>query len=130
MRKQTILLLAIPFLAALAAGARLAATLRLGPQPDGTFVVATEQRIEPGTVAFEGRPIDLALSPDGAYFAVLNQTGVFLADGRGVIDKSRCKTAAGPSFRGCIWSPGGDRLYASLSNGKVERFRLDGRKLV
>ena len=38
----------------------------VGPQRDGTFVVATTQVIDPAgtSIAFPGRPTDLALSPD------------------------------------------------------------------
>ena len=43
----------------------------VGPQDDGTYIVATTQRIDPAgeSVAFPGRPTDLALSPDGATIA-------------------------------------------------------------
>ena len=36
----------------------------MGRQPDGSFLVSTGQRIEAGSIAFTGRPIDLALTPD------------------------------------------------------------------
>ena len=44
----------------------------VGPQRDGTFVVATTQVIDPAgtSIAFPGRPTDLALSPDGKTLAV------------------------------------------------------------
>jgi len=44
----------------------------VGPQSDGTFVVATTQAISPAgkSVTFPGRPTDLALSPDGKTLAV------------------------------------------------------------
>lgn len=44
----------------------------VGPQDDGTFVVATTQAIAPAgtSVAFPGRPTDLAVSPDGSTLAV------------------------------------------------------------
>jgi DNA-binding beta-propeller fold protein YncE len=104
--------------------------VRVGPQSDGGFVVATGQRIEPGTIAFSGRPIDLALHPSGAFYAVLNQRSVFLADNKTVMDGSQTATVAGASFRGCLWSPDGARLFVSLSNGLVQHFRLDGRRLI
>ncbi len=103
---------------------------RVGRQPDGAFVVATGQRIEPGTVSFNGRPIDLALHPSGAFFAVLNQKTVFLATRDGVLGGSEAATEAGASFRGCVWSPDGARLFVSLSNGRVQHFRLTDKKLV
>jgi hypothetical protein len=35
-------------------------SVRLGKQADGSFVVSSGQRVEPGAIAFDGRPIDLA----------------------------------------------------------------------
>ena len=35
----------------------------MGRQPDGSFLVSSGQRIEGGSIAFTGRPIDLALHP-------------------------------------------------------------------
>ena len=56
--------------ALLAVGLGLAsrAILRMGPQPDGSFLVSTGQRIEAGSIAFTGRPSDLALHPSGDFF--------------------------------------------------------------
>src|SRR5438876_6736354 len=108
----------IPLLAmfgALALAGRFAARITVGKQSDGSFVVATGQRLEPGTIAFDGRPMDLALHPGGELIAVLNQNGVFLADRGGVFPDSNAKTAAGASYRGCLWSPDGERLFVSLS---------------
>ena len=39
------------------------ADVRMGRQPDGSFLVSTGQRIEGGSIAFTGRPIDLAMHP-------------------------------------------------------------------
>lgn len=44
----------------------------VGPQGDGTYVVATTQIIDPAgeSILFPGRPTDLALSPDGKLLVV------------------------------------------------------------
>ena len=46
----------------------------VGPQDDGTYIVATTQRIDPAgeNVTFPGRPVDLALNPDESILAVKN----------------------------------------------------------
>jgi YVTN family beta-propeller protein len=119
--------------AILAGGAGLAArkiyTLHMGKQPDGSFVVATGQRIEPGSIAFDGRPIDLALHPSGQFIAVVNSRNVFLADRSGVIDDSRVDLPSGAAHRGAVWSPDGTRLFVSIAAGNVREFALKGRKL-
>src|SRR5436189_189625 len=50
----------------------------IGRQPDGSFIVSTEQRIEAGTFAFSARPTDMALHPSGKFVAVLNQSTLLL----------------------------------------------------
>jgi DNA-binding beta-propeller fold protein YncE len=104
--------------------------LGIGKQPDGTFVVATAQRIEPGTIAFDGRPMDIALHPSGQSFAVMGQKRVlhFGRDGK-ELDTMGAPVAAGSSYHGLVWSMDGQRLFASLADGTVQRFRLDGDRL-
>src|SRR5437763_6934093 len=56
----------------------------MGRQPDGSFLVSTGQRIEGGSMAFTGRPIDLALHPTRDLLAVLKKNSVFLTTAEGV----------------------------------------------
>ena len=127
--KRLLLLFAIPALAIAGVVLWRADSPKVGRQPDGSFVVATGQRILPGTIAFDGRPIDIAMHPSGDFFAVLNQSTVFLSGRSAVLEGSSAKLAAGASFRGLVWNPSGTRLYASLSNGQVQVFALKGRTL-
>ena len=109
-----------------------AAYLRVGRQTDGSFVVSTLQRVEPGAIAFGGRPIDMALHPSGAFMAVLNQRGVLLVAPEGVIPGSNVPLGdnKGAGFRGAVWSPNGTRLFVSVAEGYVQEFGLLGRQLV
>jgi DNA-binding beta-propeller fold protein YncE len=103
----------------------------VGKQPDGSFVVATGQRIDPGTIAFQGRPMDIALHPDGALLAVTAQRQLRIyrwAEGEGAF--YTVPLEAGCSYRGLVWSADGQRLYASLSNGNVQCFKQDGGRVV
>jgi sugar lactone lactonase YvrE len=127
MRKFILLFI---FLGFLTLAARFTSRRTLGRQPDGAFLVATGQRIEPGTIAFAGRPMDIALHPGGAFFAVLNQRSVFLATKEGVLPGTLLPTQAGASYRGCQWSPDGARLFVSLSNGTLQHFMRMGHRLV
>src|SRR5438046_2414091 len=81
--------------AGIAVGFYRAAVVKVGRQDDGTFVVATGQRIEPGTIAFAGRPTDLAMHPDGRYVAVLNRRSVFLVTRDGMVPDSDVNLVAG-----------------------------------
>jgi len=118
-------------LGALVAGMSRMQPVRMGRQPDGSFLVSSGQRIEGGSIAFTGRPIDLALHPREAVFAVLNKSEVFLATARGVREGTSVslghKTSAG--FRGLIWSPEGTQLYASTDQGYVQAFAYREGKL-
>lgn len=101
----------------------------MGRQPDGSYLVATGQRIQSRVVWFDGRPIDMALDPTGRFLAVLKKDAVILCNRYSIIPGSGARISAGPSFRGCIWSPAGDRVYVSLGNGAIEWFRLGKHKL-
>ena len=113
--------------AGLGVGAVKLGTVYLGKQPDGSFIVSSGQRIEPGTIAFSGRPIDLAISPAGDVVAVLHKREVFLinATTREVIADSNRPLNASAAFRGIAWSPDGSLLVASTDQGFLKLFRRD-----
>ncbi len=126
MNRQKALGLAL-VVACLSAGMARLATFRMGKQPDGGFLVSSGQRVEGGSIAFDGRPIDLALHPSGAFYAVLNKTSVFLGTAEGVRPGSAVTLdGADAGFRGLDWSPDGTRLFASTDKGHVQSFGLDG----
>ena len=58
--RRSIAVLGLLVLAALVAGMARLTPVRMGRQPDGSFLVSSGQRIEGGSIAFNGRPIDLA----------------------------------------------------------------------
>jgi YVTN family beta-propeller protein len=110
-------------LALLVAGAARLAAVRMGRQPDGSFIVATGQRVEAGSLAFVGRPIDMAIRPNDEVFAVLNKSSVFLARRDEVVKGSSAPLGGSAGFRGLAWSPDGKTLYASTDRGHVRSFR-------
>jgi len=85
----------------------------VGLQPDGSFLVSTNQAVTPiGTVRrLEGaRAKDLALSPDGKSLAVLatNRVAFFGTDGT-----SRGNVPLSAGAIGIVWSPDGHMVFAS-----------------
>jgi DNA-binding beta-propeller fold protein YncE len=125
--------IAIPclWLLLVAAGMSQNAPPRMGKQPDGAFLVSSGQRIEPGTLAFTGRPSDLALHPSGDFFAILNKRAILIGN-RDKIDaasEAPLGSGANASFRGVCWTPDGKRLLASTDKGHLESFQWDGERL-
>ena len=88
----------------------------VGPQDDGTYVVATTQRIDPAgtTIQFPGRPTDLALNPDQTLLAIKNKNDLILMD---VSTKSiRQKlplSSGGHTFAGIAWSADGRKVWVT-----------------
>ena len=127
MKRKTILVLAA--LAPLALGMARLATIRMGRQPDGDFLVSSGQRVEGGSLAFSGRPIDLALHPSGNYYAVLHKRGVFLGSATWVRDGRMTSLGGDAGFRGLAWSPNGRRLFVSTASGRVQQFLHEAGRL-
>ncbi len=93
----------------------------IGQQPDGSILVPTNQLLRPAgfQILFPGRPVDLALSPDGKWLAVLNNGSV---DYIRVQDRTIMQTLplpGGASFNGISFSPDGKEIYASQSRDKI-----------
>ena len=60
-----------------------------------------------GSIAFAGRPIDLAMHPKEDTFAILHKSSVLLATAGGVIEGAGVPLGASAGFRGLAWSPNG-----------------------
>ncbi len=95
----------------------------LGKQSDGTYLLSSRQTIQPGTVAFKGRPADMALRPqkDVAAVTVKDQTNqrdqIFLVNRSGVVPNTYLLMRHEPGFHGMVWSPDGSRLYVTTAGG-------------
>lgn len=114
------LVLAMPIL--IAGGVRLSARSAqnppgpnlIGRQAAGSYLVPTGQTVAPvgHHLTFSGRPVDMALSPDGKTLAVMLLNEVrFFDTARKVF---RAETLAGThDFAGIAWSRDGRTLYAT-----------------
>jgi DNA-binding beta-propeller fold protein YncE len=129
-RRTVVLLAALLGMAALASAYRQRSDLHVGKQSDGSFLVSTEQRIEPGAIAFDGRPIDMAMHPTRPLLAVLNQKSVLLVSPKeGVLPGTEVPLRRGAGFRGALWSPDGNRLFVSMADGWVQELELQNTHL-
>ncbi len=126
MKRLTVVCLGLALLVAVAPGMTRFAAVWMGRQPDGSFLVSTGQRIEAGSIAFTGRPIDLALHPTRDLFAILNKESVFLATSRGVIKGTEIPLRSNAGFRGLVWTPDGEWLAASTEKGHIQLLHLVG----
>ena len=77
-------------------------------------LVPSNQLLDPAgqRIEFSGRPVDIALSPDGKTLAVLLPSGIQLFSPEG--QKLRFMPAATASIAGLAFSPDGDRVAASI----------------
>ncbi len=129
MKRPTVVWFALAVLIALAPGMTKYVGIWMGRQPDGSFLVSTGQRVEAGSIAFTGRPIDLAMHPTKDMFAILNKQSVLLATAKGVIEGTEVPLGASAGFRGLAWTPDGEWLAASTEKGHIQLFRLMGTRL-
>ncbi len=101
---------------------------QVGGRMGNKVVIPANQVLEPAgrLVAFDGRPTDLALSPDGRFLAVLSMREVLVLSPASGKILSRARFGGG-SFAGILFSRDGRTLYASCIRGYIAVFRLDPR---
>ena len=92
----------------------------VGPQDDGTFVVATTQRIDPAgsTIQFPGRPTDLAIHPDQELLAVKNKNDLIFIDvPSNSIRQKLALGSGGHTFTGISWRVDGKKVWVTDTRG-------------
>ena len=106
-------------------GAQNLPTYQVGPQPDGSVVVPTNQVVTPaGTqVTFDARPLAIAVRPDGKTAAALSVGGkapLFVLDLiNGTVKQQFTTGDRSGSYDGVIYSADGKHLYFSQDNAKI-----------
>jgi YVTN family beta-propeller protein len=98
---------------------------RVGPLGDGRVIVPTNQILAPAgrQVIVNGRPTDVALSPNGKWLAVLNVSQVQVVDvetGK-VVDSAPIK---GGGYKGIVFARDGKRVYASSMKAGIYVFKV------
>jgi len=106
---------------------------KIGPQPDGTILVPTNQILSPAgfQVQFPGRPTDLALSPNGTLLAVKNIGDVVLIrmQDRAVLQTLTVEKG-GQGFHGIQFSADGKKIYTTDSEDRILVATLDARNVM
>lgn len=134
-RLRTLLYVSAAVIAALAVtgiSAAAGSPRQPGPQADGSVLVTDGRTITPAGIhaTFSGRPTAVAVSPDGRTAAVLTQgpnshytpgfhpiNVVDLSDGH--IIQQFDDGDPSSSYAGIAYSPDGQHLYASASDGRI-----------
>ncbi len=96
--------------------------LHVGPQPDGSILVPSNQLLRPAgfQVYFSGRPVDLALTPDRKLLVVKNRRSldVIRISDRSVIQSLAFKES-GSSFTGLSISEDGSRIMVTDAQDQI-----------
>lgn len=96
--------------------------VEIGPLPNGGYVVSTKQLIHPAgeSVEFYGRPVDIALSPDGKTLYVKSRHEIV------VIDTASWKIIQNASFphdgcsmHGIAVTKDGSKVYATMAKNEL-----------
>ncbi|MDX9972818.1 MAG: beta-propeller fold lactonase family protein, partial [FCB group bacterium] len=95
----------------------------VGPRRDGAYVVPTTQIVDPAgaSIQFPGRPVDVALSPDGALVAVKNRHDVLFVDAasHALLQTLAFPKKTGATFVGLAWSRDGKRVYVTETKSNL-----------
>jgi YVTN family beta-propeller protein len=105
----------------------------VGPQPDGSILVPSNQLLDPAglQVYLPGRPVDLILTPDENHLLVKNKKDLDLIR---VNDRTIMQTLpfsrSGASFTGICISPDGNRIYLSDAEDRICVAEFDSNKVM
>jgi YVTN family beta-propeller protein len=107
--------------------------IRVGPQPDGSILVPTNQLLRPAgfQVAFPGRPVDLALTPDKKLLVVKNRLSLdIIRIGDRTVLQSLAYPESGSSFTGLSISKDGRRFFTTDAKDQLHIAELDDRLIM
>lgn len=119
----TVLIISLLLAISSAAAQNKAKSIKVGPQPDGSFLVPTNQILRPAgfQVYFPGRPVDLALIPDKKLLVVKNRNSldVIRIEDRTILQSLALK-GSGSSFTGLYVSADGNKLFVTDAKDQIQ----------
>jgi len=112
---------------------KTADSMRIGPQPDGSVLVPSNQLLRPAgmQVYLPGRPVDMTPTADGKYLLVKNKDDLDLIrlSDRQVI-QTLPYSQSGASFTGITLSPDGHHVYLTDADKRICIADLDNNKVL
>ncbi len=101
---------------------------RVGLKSASGMLVATGQTLKPvgRTISFSNRPVDLAVSPDGAYAYLKENNGIQVVDCTTGKALTEIKVEGGDSFCGIVLTDNGKTLCYSTATNKIAIFDVMG----
>lgn len=125
---RAFLILSIALAAVPAEAQNGGANITVGPQPDGSILVPTNQLLRPAgfQVEFPGRPVDLALIPGKNLLAVKNRRSldIIRIQDRTIV-QSLTFPKSGASFTGLSVSADGGTIYVTDARNRINIASLD-----
>jgi len=94
----------------------------VGPHGDGTYVVPTTQVLNPAgtTVEFPGRPVGIAVHPNGRLLAIKNRGDVVFFDAvEHRIVQTLPMPKGGSAFCGIAWTQDGSRVWTTAADAAI-----------
>lgn len=104
----------------------------VGPQPDGSILVPTNQLLRPAgfQIQFHGRPVDLSISPNGKWMAVLNKNYLELIQVNDRTIFQRLEIKKGGSYLGLAFSDDSKKIYVSQSRNHIFIAEMDSENVL
>ncbi|GBC94981.1 PE-PGRS family protein PE_PGRS18 [bacterium HR16] len=96
--------------------------VKVGVQQDNSHIVPTSQLLRPAgdSLQFGGRPVDMALSPDGRTLYVKDNRGIVVVDvGTWKVRQELPVARGGSSMQGIAVSPDGKRVYLTSAASQL-----------
>ncbi len=107
--------------------------LKVGPQADGSILVPSNQLLRPAgfQIVLPGRPVDLALTPNGRFLVVKNKGDLDLIR---LSDRTVMQTLpferGGASFTGLCLSADGKEIYVTDTENRICVASLDEKNIM